>query len=167
MNKKEAADFLGISTRLVERYVSQGRLHVTYVRGKTGKEASFEENDLERLKRELETPVHRAIVAPPNTSEAGPVGALVPAVQERQERLINALETIVTYQANGRHHGPVPIESKPLLKLKEAQALTGISRNALIEAIESGKLKAAERKDHRAPYRVKRSALDVFIEKNY
>ena len=60
-----------------------------------------------------------------------------------------------------------PIESKPLLKLKEAQALTGLSREKLIDAIEVGKLHAVARDTPRAPYRVKRSALDAYIEKNF
>ena len=77
MNKKEAAEYLGVSTRLVERYASQGRLKVTYVRGKTGREAQFEESDLEQFKSELEQPVHRATVAP-NIPESEPVGALIP-----------------------------------------------------------------------------------------
>jgi predicted site-specific integrase-resolvase len=35
MNKKEVSEFLGVSTRLVEKYASEGRLgEITYVRGK-------------------------------------------------------------------------------------------------------------------------------------
>ncbi|MEH2316999.1 MAG: helix-turn-helix domain-containing protein [Nostoc sp.] len=31
MNKQEAADFLGVSVRALERYVQQGKISVTYV----------------------------------------------------------------------------------------------------------------------------------------
>jgi predicted site-specific integrase-resolvase len=55
MNKKEAAERLGISTRLVERYDSEGRLgQKTYVRGRTGKQADWSEQAVEKLRCELE-----------------------------------------------------------------------------------------------------------------
>jgi hypothetical protein len=166
MNKKEAAEFLGVSTRLIERYASQGRLKVTYVRGKTGRESSFDQSDLESLKGELEAPAHKATIAP-NTPALETVGALVPAVREQQNRLMNALESIARNQPNGQNRADVAIESKPLLKLKEAQALTGLGREVLIEAIEGGKLQVAKRNNPRAPYRIKRSALDAYIEKSF
>jgi hypothetical protein len=42
MNKKEAADYLGISTRALERYMSLQRISVRYEKGKTGDQAIFE-----------------------------------------------------------------------------------------------------------------------------
>jgi hypothetical protein len=164
MTKKEVAEFLGISIRLIERYSKEDKLgEVTYVRGKTGREARYDRAAIERFKAEHDAPRLR-----PEQPTAQPVRALVPAVREQQDRLITALESIATNQANG-HDRPtvVAIESKPLLKLKEAQALTGLSREKLIEAIEGGKLHAVARATPRAPYRVKRSALDVYIEKNF
>ncbi|MDF5739617.1 MULTISPECIES: hypothetical protein [unclassified Nostoc] len=35
MNKQSAADFLGVSVRALERYVQQGKISVTYDKGKT------------------------------------------------------------------------------------------------------------------------------------
>jgi len=58
MNKKEAAEILGVSVRLVERYAGQGRIgEVTYVRGKTGKQADYSKEAVEKLKLELEAPM--------------------------------------------------------------------------------------------------------------
>ncbi len=56
----------------------------------------------------------------------------------------------------------IAIENKPLLKLVEAQMLTGLSRDTLIEAINAGKLKA--RIIGRA-WRIKREELDSYIKK--
>jgi len=163
MTKKEVADFLGISIRLVERYSKENKLgEVSYVRGKTGREARYDQEAIERFKAEHDAPRLR-----PEQPTLQPVGALVPAVREQQDRLITALESIATNQANGHDRPTVAIESKPLLKLKEAQALTGLSRGKLIDAIEVGKLHAVARDTPRAPYRVKRSALDAYIEKNF
>ena len=57
MNKKEVSEFLGVSTRLVEKYASEGRLgEVTYIRGKTGKQAEYNQEAVEKLKTALESP---------------------------------------------------------------------------------------------------------------
>ena len=159
MNKKEAADFLEVSTRLVERYASQGRLKVSYVRGKTGRVAEFEQSDLEQFKAELEQTHHRATIAP-NNYESEPVAALVPV--EKRGKLLHALEVILD-----RHSLPpakVPslsIGDKLLLNLEEAQALTGLSRGILREAIEADKLRA---QIIGRSWRVKRADLESYVQ---
>ncbi|PSF30451.1 excisionase [Aphanothece hegewaldii CCALA 016] len=55
----------------------------------------------------------------------------------------------------------VGIENKLLLTLKEVQALTGLSRETLREAIASGQLKAAI---VGKAWRVKRKDLEEYIE---
>jgi len=159
MNKKEAAEFLGISTRLVARYVSQGRLKCTYVRGKTGREANYEQSDLEALKAELEEPTHRAVA-----THEQPNGALVPQGSTPQhlaagfQRLLEVVEI---------HRSKLTVQDlarKPLLTFKEAQIYTGLSEGILNEAIEAGRLKAEKVGYAR---RVKRSALDAYIEENF
>ncbi len=57
MNKKEAAVFLGVSIRLVEKYAAEGRLgEITYIRGRTGKQAEYNQDAVEKLKAVLESP---------------------------------------------------------------------------------------------------------------
>ncbi|MDM9583135.1 helix-turn-helix domain-containing protein [Nostoc sp. GT001] len=63
VDKKQAAELLGVSTRTIENYASEGRINVTYVQGKNGKQAVYKENELRALKEELETPVYRSVVA--------------------------------------------------------------------------------------------------------
>jgi predicted transcriptional regulator len=58
MKKNEVADYLGCTPRTVNRYVKLEKLKVVYIKG----EAVFEESEVEELKRELSTPVHRSIV---------------------------------------------------------------------------------------------------------
>jgi hypothetical protein len=58
MNKKEAAKFLGLSEKTIERYKASGKLPARLRRivgndGKTRKVLDFEQSDVERLKREL------------------------------------------------------------------------------------------------------------------
>ena len=72
MDKKTAAEFLGVSTRLVERYASEGRLGtVQYIRGKTGKQADYNDESVKALKEILESP-DTAIVKG-QTVRSGPV----------------------------------------------------------------------------------------------
>jgi excisionase family DNA binding protein len=143
MNKKEAAEFLSISTRLVEKYASENRLgEVKYVRGKTGKQAEYDREAVEKLKVMLESPDTALAVKSPDARLF--VASLVEALQSRDEP-----------------RKSVPVENKPLLKLDEAAALTGLSRQILRKAIDSEELKG---KLIGRAYRIKRDDLDVFVK---
>lgn len=156
MNKKEAAERLGISTRQVEHYVSKNRLTVTYVRGRTGREASFDESEVERLKAELEAPAFpTAALQAANSQTTGLV-----APQER-ERFLNVLEALSNDRRDTRA-SIADLAAKPLLTLAETQTLTGLSRATLREAIEAHKLKA---KIIGRAWRVKRTDLDEYVKK--
>ena len=74
MNKTEAAEFLGIGVRTLERYMTQNRVAYTRQRGKTGDTVIFERSELEHLKRELYQPTYEGAVevrqgSPSNSSE--------------------------------------------------------------------------------------------------
>jgi excisionase family DNA binding protein len=58
----------------------------------------------------------------------------------------------------------VPIAAKLILSLKEASALSGISRDYLVEAIKKRKLKARLDEIGRG-YRIKRADLEDYIKK--
>jgi len=53
MKKQEAAKFLGVSVRTLERFVTEGKLNQGYRPGRRGREAVFDENELADLKKEL------------------------------------------------------------------------------------------------------------------
>jgi excisionase family DNA binding protein len=153
MNKDQAAAFLGVSTRTLQRYTTQAKIGVTYRHGKTGAEADYDEEQLRLFKETLENTTYQ-----PASSD--PSQALAPiqtrgVVSNGADRLAAALEAL---QPNVRP--PVPIESKLLIKLDEASALTGLSRATLRVAIDQKKLKA--RIMGRA-WRIKRTDLDLFI----
>jgi excisionase family DNA binding protein len=143
MNKKEVAEFLGISTRLVEKYASEGRLgEITYVRGKTGKQAEYSREAVESLKTILESP-DTAIAA--KTPDA---------------RLFVA--SLVEAMASGEkvRSASVRVSEKLLLNVNDCRMLTGLSEQTLREAIHDEKLKA---KIIGRGYKVKRQDLDEFI----
>jgi excisionase family DNA binding protein len=138
------------------------KLTVTYQRGKSGKqEAHYDPDEIENLRKELAMPTVKepkqdALATIPDASRQTHVdapqfaAALVKWIEDQRQR-------------DERPSTPtIAIENKPLLKLVEAQMLTGLSRDTLIEAINAGKLKA--RIIGRA-WRIKREELDSYIKK--
>ncbi len=144
MNKKEVAELLNISTRQVETHASAGRLgEVTYVRGKTGKQAEYDRKAVENLKTILESP-DTAIAA--KTSDARLfVAQLVEAITSRDDP----------------RGASVRVGEKLLLNLNDCRLLTGLSDANLRDAIKAGTLKA---KIIGRGYKVKRADLDEFIK---
>jgi excisionase family DNA binding protein len=143
MNKKDTSEFLGVSTRLVEKYASEGRLgEVTYVRGKTGKQADYDREAVEKLKQVLESP-DTAIAA--KTPDARLFAAsLFEAMASREES----------------RGASIRVSEKLLLNVNDCRLLTGLSEQSLREAIHEGKLKA---KIIGRGYKIKRADLDEFI----
>jgi len=174
MNKTEAAEYLGVSPRAVERYVSAGKLPASYERGKTGKVLAIDETDLAAFKAELESPETRP-TTPDKTRQIPakrqePTGATTTALARLDDGAESYSATALQlWQAlsqlapdNARQVATVPVESKLLLTLDEARALTGLSRDALRAAIEAKKLKG---KIIGRGFKVKRADLDTYIDK--
>ncbi len=158
MNKREVAEALNVSTRVVERYDKDGRLGVkTYVRGKTGKQADWKAADVERLRVELE-----AVDYPTNALEATNSQRAGLVVPEERERLIAALEAISSQRDSHRAPSFTDLAAKPLLTLQEAQTLSGLSRGTLRAAIDAKKLKA---QIIGRAWRVKNKDLQAYIDK--
>lgn len=134
MDKKQAAKFLGVSTRTIENYAKEGRISVTYVSGKNGKQAEYKEDELRHLKEELETPVHRSFVAP-NSSEITPSEDFGGLATAPQARLIELLEEIAAQMW-------VLPWNRLVFSLEEAALQSGYSKSHLRSAIALGHLKA-------------------------
>jgi excisionase family DNA binding protein len=156
MNKEEAAKELGISVRSLQRIVQSEKISVIYKRGTSGKqEAIFNPEEIENYKRGRDAEIIKTTVATSNDTALARSGATTGDTALAR----NAIETIFNL---GLQKPAVAIADKPLLKLDEAAALTGLSRHVLRQAIADGKLKG--RLIGRA-YRTKRADLDKFISK--
>jgi excisionase family DNA binding protein len=159
MNKKEAAEYLGISSRQIENYAKQSKLSVRKERGKTGDIAVYDERELKRLKAELDS---KRAPRPSVVTESNESTELVRASDSRLSDISRFAETLMQMQIGNRKAGrDVAVENKPLLKLDEAAALTGLSRQILRKAIDSEELKG---KLIGRAYRIKRDDLDEFIK---
>ena len=174
MNKQEAADYLGVSVRALERYVQQGKISVKYEKGKTRSTANFDPTELEAFKAELDQPtIKPAIESRQITTELQPdTGKLTHNSGEIArfdevsgfgeigviEKLSGIIEALL---GKGDSQPLVPIADKLLLTIAEAQALTGLSREFLRDAITSGDLKA---KLIGKGWRVKRKDLEEYVD---
>jgi excisionase family DNA binding protein len=145
MNKKEVSEFLGVSTRLVERYASEGRLgEITYVRGKTGKQADYNRDAVEKLKQTLESPDTAIATKTPDARLFA--ASLIEAITNREEV----------------RSASVRVSEKLLLSVKDCRLLTGLSEQTIRDAIRDETLKS--RRIGRG-FKVKRTDLDEFINK--
>jgi predicted transcriptional regulator len=161
MNKKEVAAFLGISTRLVEKYASERRLgEITYVRGKTGKQAEYNQEAVEKLKTALESPDTSLATITPDARLF--VAQLVEAMASREQAHIEAIRGLLSGNIEEPRSASVRISEKILLNLSDCRLLTGLSEGSLRDAIKSSKLKA---KIIGRGWKVKRQDLDDFIKK--
>ncbi len=167
MNKQEAAEYLDVSVRTLQRLTAQGEIIAGEVRGKTGMVTDYVKEELDRFKHEEEhkaqdaTRYVRPFVAPvtPDNATLNQTALVLgragnsPALVE----LIAALE-----QAHTSRTPPIPVADKLTLSLAEAAQLSGLSRGHLRQAIEEKKLKA---RIIGRGWRVKREDLESYVKK--
>ena len=165
LSKKEAAEYLGVSTRTLERYVKDGKLSVRYEDSPNGEIALFDQDELEQFAEDRQTPRIRpaSVISElfPTTSDIAPsrgVGGLLAPFQELTERLITALSEHDERRGNVT---PEMLRGKLLFTLKEAQIITGLSREILMEAIRGGQLPS---QIMGKAYRIKAKDLEQFID---
>lgn len=182
MTKKEAAEFLGISTRTLERNTEKSLIAARYEKGKTSDVLVYDREELERFKAERESPIHLPTVeaTPPNrmenapsTNSANPDTALARFGEGREMggandfafALLQALSQLqlVANETTSEHVGPAatPPSQKLLLSLGEAQSYSGLSRANLMDAIHDETL--AAQKIGRG-WKIKRRDLESYVE---
>ncbi len=166
MNKKEAATHIGISTRALERHMSNNRLAYSTRRGKTGDEAYFEASEVERFRIELygDKPHNPAVVSTAPNSPEGESRHLARLSNGSAPETLVQLLAAAIQQAGANNHAAVsvPLADKLTLSLVEAAHVSGLSRRHLREAIEAKKLKA---RIIGRGWRVKREDLEAYIKK--
>ena len=157
LSKQEAAEYLGVSLRTLERYIKKNLIAVKYVKSGTGRKAVFFKSELDELKTQLDTESFKPTVEEEKQEETAII-----TTQETPNFLAlqkSIIETVIS--EFDRYSSQVRISEKILLNLKEAQKLTGLSREVLRQAIKEEKLKA---KMIGNSWKIKRADLDSFIE---
>jgi excisionase family DNA binding protein len=160
--KKEAAEYLGISTRQLENYAKQGKLSVCYGRGPTGDQAVYDEKELRKLRAELDT---RRAPRPAVVSESDESPEQEPRSLARLSDVapLAFLQQIAaTIREGQKAPASASVGEKIMLTLADASALTSLSKGFLTDAIHEKKLRA--QKLGRG-WKIKRTDLDAFVKK--
>jgi excisionase family DNA binding protein len=183
-SKADAAEYLGVSVRALERYTQQARVGVRYVKGRAKPTPVYDRGELDRFKsEELEKVVNRPatqVLSQNDTNRQSTLATLAHhgGLDESTLQAAQALAAHITTQvlsqvyesqnATNRQEAVevlahrVVLAEKLLLTLAEAQLLTGLSRSTLRAAIEAEELKA--RQIGRA-WRIKRADLEAWVKK--
>ncbi len=162
MDKKQAAEYLGISTRTLERWVKDGKVRVRYEQGNNGEVAIFDAEELESIKDEKQIvrikPATRDIISDstPDSLEIVVGGTVAPG-----GGFLAPLIRPFSDFAERLFSSPALLQGKILLNLNEAQVITGLSKNILMTAIKNGEL---ESQIMGKAYRIKRKELDRYVD---
>ena len=167
LTKQQAAEFLGVNVRTLERYTQEGKIGGRYEKGKTRSVVVYDEKELQAFKAAQETTTYKPAVdqTPTNPDSDGTVLSKFVEVSQPLhlltglDHLANVLKAIREEQEIDRL--TVPIHHKLTLSLAEASALSGLSRQRLRAAIKDGTLTA---QIIGRGYRVKRTDLEDYVD---
>jgi excisionase family DNA binding protein len=132
MSKPEVCEYLGKSKRTVETMVARGRLGIAYVQGPNGKTAVFRRSDVEALKREIDTPMHRATELPARQPDSQTAVALRPSSSDPFAGLAAHLAKL-----SAAFPSPPPTVGK-WLTLDEASEASGLPKSWLLAQARAG-----------------------------
>ena len=166
LNKQQAAEFLGVNVRTLERYTQEGKIGSRYEKGKTRSVVVYDEEELRAFKAAQETKTYKPSVDHTSTNPDRDEAALSKRVEVSQLHLFEGLNHLADVLKVLREEPSplrltVPIHHKLTLSLTEASALSGISRQRLRAAIKDGTLTA---QIIGRGYRVKRTDLEDYVD---
>ncbi len=185
LGKKEAAEYLGVTTRTLERHIQSGKLSVRYQPSPNGEIALFDPEELEnfkegkttvRIKPAVESEQSSSVSKPPQHPQGQitrtpdraelsqtpqpesislGIGTLIAPLGAWLGTLTRAIDN------HGARITTTELRSKLLLTLDEAQTITGLSREILQDAIKKGELPS---KIMGKSYRIKQKDLERYID---
>jgi excisionase family DNA binding protein len=181
LDKKQAAEYLGVTTRTLERHAKEGKLSVRYETSQFGEVAMFDPEELEAFKEGKQISRIKPTVEPERTEPSDrPLNPQSQIARSPQAELFNPQQSETTFgiaalmaplgalfgnltraiDNHGSRISTTELRSKLLLTLDEAQAITGLSRDLLQEAIKNGELPS---KMMGKAYRIKTQDLERYI----
>lgn len=164
MTKQEAMEFLGISKKTLERYVTKGMIKVSYIKGKTNNVGIYDEQQLIQLKEQLAQPIQAPAIARPQKASIA-LSSTASIASTAVQALVPAAATVFDVAPETRKEvlftvSTVRASVQLALTLEDAAMLTRLSRQYLSSDIKAGKLKAAKRG---RGWHIKRSDLEAYV----
>ncbi len=151
MNKQEAAEYLNISVRTLQRLTADGAIIAGMVKGKTGLVTDYTKDDLDAYKKRAAEPQQRddtRYVKPHVIPSDAPSQALQRAPSEQSMTMFVAALSDALREAQTRENGQftgheslADLNAKVLLTLKDAARLSSLSDAHLRAALNDGTLK--------------------------
>ena len=183
LDKKQAAEYLGVTTRTLERHAKEGKLSVRYENSQFGEIAMFDPEELENFKEGKQTTRIKPTIEPdqpkPIDRPSNPQSQIARSPQTQTELfnpqqpesnfIITALMAPLaglfgnltkSIDNHSSRISTTELRSKLLLTLDEAQVITGLSREILQEAIKNGELPS---KMMGKAHRIKTQDLERYI----
>jgi excisionase family DNA binding protein len=97
LDKKQAAEYLGVTTRTLERHAKEGKLSVRYENSQFGEVALFDPEELEALKEGKQTtrikPAVESVIAESRTTVREPDRSDQPATKPPQNQIVRTPQT--------------------------------------------------------------------------
>jgi hypothetical protein len=169
LTKLETSRRLGVSTRAINRYVGRGRLKVDYRKNNNGSwEAVYDEGEVAALRESFGQPPTQPAFKPVKPRKEKPPANRVPGPlelrTESQSLAVVELSAALVELARAATvtRTTVALERKLTLDIAGCVELSGLSEEFLLDAIERGGLKAAQRG---AGWNVKNRDLRRFVRK--
>jgi excisionase family DNA binding protein len=159
MNKEQAAAYIGVSVRTLQRLTGKGKIPVTYERGPKGDEARYSQVDLDQY-QQSQRPA--ALMRPDSGATSDMTDGATQAMTIDAPRGAAVMASESFMHAMAQMAAPVRVSEKFLLSLVEAAQLSGLSRGHLREAITEKKLKA---RIIGRGWKVKRDDLEAYVRK--
>jgi excisionase family DNA binding protein len=157
MRKEEAAQFIGVSVRTLQRLTQKGEIPVTYTPGKKGDEAHYDDQELlNYLSRNKPASIIRPNAAPlAAVPHDAPSDMTSGVTNDAASNFLAALSSLAA---------PVRLSEKLLLSIPEASAVSGISVDKLRADAKLGKLKTVKSVG-RGLGKVRKDDLEKYVNK--
>jgi predicted DNA-binding protein (UPF0251 family) len=144
MKKADAAKFLDISEKTLERLVKNGEISSKLEKGKTRDIVIFDDEELKVFKEKRESAKHRPAFSGSNDSSAQDSLSLIPTKTDnidRQNQTLSFTPIITALESLAEAQRMVFLQSKPMLNLSDSALVSGLSVTFLEKAVKDGRLK--------------------------
>ncbi|MFN6560054.1 MAG: helix-turn-helix domain-containing protein [Nostoc sp. ChiSLP01] len=130
LNKAEAQAYLKVSERTLERYVKKHKVAVRYENTEHGRQPFFPVQELERVKQERSPTYNPAIAA-----------SQLKAIVTQEASALKSIEVLAQAVLHvSSYYQLAIIQTKKLLTIREAAAISGLSVNFLKHHLRYGNL---------------------------